>query len=268
MASHCIWAHEVSLARHSDDPPPNSLLARALATRVVLSASPILCPLWEEGVDSMNLMEGVVEERAEDKALATMQRRLQHRGIQTGEAEVAAWARRLRTGMLRAVPLQHRFVVVRVVCNAVCTSHSFREDGIGCLLGCHGTGSDDIRHDLSCPVVRRTAAQVVLRSGRWPANGSLRKVAQGAFGGSLPRWTIETSSSARFGFDSRSTPRCCRCGRCAGPWLAGSCSWHACAAQSRLHKQGGLGGSHAPVVSPEERSCNAAWALGLKGQRV
>lgn len=54
-------------------------------------------------------------------------------------------------------------------------SRRFREAALDCLLGCHGDGRDDIRHDLVCPVVRRLVGLRKFHCGRLerlPANAA------------------------------------------------------------------------------------------------
>lgn len=99
---------EVALARYGDDPPENSLLARALTTRSGLRGSPTLKQMWDDGADAAKLFDALVEERGDTKAVDALRRRLQSWGIPLGAAEVAAWARRLGVGMPRA----YRFNIV------------------------------------------------------------------------------------------------------------------------------------------------------------
>lgn len=52
------------------------------------------------------------------------------------------WAHGFSRCIPRCVPPQRRVAVVRMVCNAWCTSRRFRDGDDGCLLGCGIEGSD------------------------------------------------------------------------------------------------------------------------------
>lgn len=177
---------------------------------------------------------------------------------------MTAWARRVGTGMPRAVPRQHRFVAVRMVCNAVCTSRRFREDDFGRLVGCRRVASDDIRHYFTCPVVRRIVAHMFLRYNRWPANGSLRQAlfldASTVDDRTLALWALWLDAIgfaitfARMGCYSRDAGNGWRqvvVGTRAQPEL--------------LAQRGGLCGSYTPSVSAGVTSSKVAWALGIAG---
>lgn len=144
---------------------------------ISLEGDPTLNQMWDgdDGDDASKLLDAFVEERGDTKAVDTLRRRLQYWGIPSGAVEVAVWERRFGEGTPRVVPLQHCFVVVRVVCRAVCPSHRFRDLDVGCFLVCRQAGSDDIRHYLTCPVARLTAACFNHRDDRWAAHGSMRQ---------------------------------------------------------------------------------------------
>lgn len=167
-AAHCAG---VALARYGDAPPADSFLGHLLASRARLRGYPTPRDLFGHGSDVRQLLWALVGEHGTAAVEATLRRWMRHSGLEMGVEEVGAWAKRLGARMPKAVPLRHRFVVLRIVCNAVCTSCRFRDADVGCLLGCGGYGSDSIRHYLCCPLVCLVAARG--RDDRWPANGAM-----------------------------------------------------------------------------------------------
>lgn len=72
VTCHSAETPEVAIARSGDVPPSQSLLARALVTRLALRGSPTLRAKFDEGTDSVGLLAAVEAERGEERAMGTL----------------------------------------------------------------------------------------------------------------------------------------------------------------------------------------------------